>query len=59
MNRYGYIDKTGKEVIKPQYRASGDSSEGLAPVCVKDKVGFIDKKGKLVIKARFDPAWGG
>src|SRR5882724_3631450 len=40
----GYIDKTGKLVIQPQYEGSSASSfsEGLAAVEVGDKWGFID-----------------
>lgn len=52
---YGYIDKSGKEIIKPQYRDAGNFSEGAAAVSVKDKIGFIDTKGKFIIKPSFDP----
>lgn len=51
--KYGYIDRTGKEVIKPQYEIARYFSEGIAVVGKKikedgreiSKYGFIDKKG--------------
>jgi len=48
-NKFGYIDKTGTEVICAQFFDAHDFSEGLAAVAVKDKIsgkikyGFIDK----------------
>lgn len=57
---YGFIDKTGKVVIKPQF-GSGTShtfSEGLCKVFVRTDKGselaYIDKTGKVVIKPNFD-----
>jgi hypothetical protein len=50
---WGFIDKTGKEVIKPQFEGAGIFSEGLAGVQVKDKWGFIDKAGHVVIKPQY------
>jgi len=59
--KYGYIDKTGKMVIKPQFQWSIKFSEGLAGVRrlnpddgTYGKWGFIDKTGKLVIDYQFD-----
>lgn len=52
---YGYIDKSGKEVIPPQFRDAGNFSEGLAPVFIDGKIGFIDKTGKFAIKPKFEP----
>lgn len=52
--KYGYIDKTGKIVINPQFDdGAGSFSEGLASVEIGDKWGFIDKTGKYVINPRF------
>ena len=48
--KYGFIDKTGKEVIAPGYDgAENFSREGLAAVCREKKWGFIDKANKEVI----------
>ena len=47
--KYGFIDKTGKIVIKPQFDKAYPFHDGLALVIINNKHGFIDKKGKLVI----------
>jgi len=46
----GYIDSTGKEVIKPQFISAGEFKEGLAPADIGDKAGFIDRTGKMVFE---------
>jgi len=55
---YGFIDKTGKEVISPQYAGAADFSDGLARIRVHDgetkKWGFIDKTGKEVVSPKYD-----
>lgn len=55
--KYGYMDKTGRVVIPPQFDDSGHFSEGLAWVSVfkerKRLYGFIDKTGKVVIEPQF------
>lgn len=54
--KFGFIDKTGKVVIEPQYDYVEPFSEGMARVEVGDKWGFVDEKGKLVIAPQFDAA---
>ena len=51
---YGYIDKSGKVVIEPQFDEERAFSEGLAQVEKDGKWGFIDKSGKVVIEPQFD-----
>jgi hypothetical protein len=54
--KYGYMDKTGRVVIPPQFHASGHFSEGLAWIEVLRErwlYGFIDKTGKIVIEPQF------
>lgn len=59
LERYGYIDRTGKIVISPKYLASGNFAQGLAPVkFTNQKYGFIDRGGKTVIAAKYDLASG-
>ncbi|WP_462351775.1 WG repeat-containing protein [Capnocytophaga leadbetteri] len=52
--KYGFIDKTGKEVIPIKYDDAESPSEGLAKVKLNDKYGFIDKTGKEVIPIKYD-----
>lgn len=51
--RIGYIDNTGKVIIRPQFDEAWNFSEGLAPVRVDDKWGYIDETGKIVIAPQF------
>ena len=50
---YGYIDKTGEEVIRCQFEDANDFHEGLAAVKKDEKWGYIDKTGKEVIRHQF------
>lgn len=52
--KYGFINKTGKEVILCQYEDVSLFSEGLATANLGDKYGIIDTKGKVVIPFKFD-----
>jgi len=61
--KWGYIDKTGKIVIKPQFEYAYNFSEGLAVIgkgrktsysC--ERYGYIDENGEIVIETIFDYA---
>ena len=58
--KFGYIDKTGKVVIAPQFFVAQDFAEGLAAVRVEEtsdsKYGYIDRTGHMVIAPRFHQA---
>lgn len=54
----GYIDNTGKVIIKPIFDEAESFNEGLAPVRTGDDWGFIDTTGKIVIKPQFFEASG-
>src|SRR3954463_10837627 len=48
--KWGYINRTGEVVIKPQYDDAWDFSEGLAYVRAGMRRGLIDKTGQMVIE---------
>ena len=58
--KYGFIDRTGKIVIQPQFDWVGRFSEGLAMFGAGDKsaadatFGFIDTRGQIVIQPQYD-----
>lgn len=54
---WGYIDKTGKWVIRPSFEYAGSFSEGLANARVNKEYGYIDKTGKFIIKPQFRNAF--
>jgi hypothetical protein len=51
--KYGFIDKTGKEVIPLKYDSAYDFSGGLAVIELDEKRGFIDKTGKEVVPPKY------
>ena len=64
-NKWGFIDKKRKKVIRPRYVSVSPFSEGLAAVAVfaeqpgggvKTEWGYVDRKGKMVIPPRFETA---
>lgn len=55
--KYGFIDRSGKTVIDPQFDQALPFSEGMARVRVGTKWGYIDKKGALTITPQFDFAY--
>src|SRR5438445_12001692 len=54
--KYGYITKSGKIAINPQFDDVGRFAEGLAPVRMGRMWGYIDSQGKLAINPQFDVA---
>jgi len=49
----GYLDKTGKTVIEPQFDRCFAFAEGLAKIRIGELYGFIDKSGKTAIALQF------
>lgn len=47
--RYGFIDRTGQEVIPCQYAGVYDFDQGLALVKLENKQALIDKTGREII----------
>lgn len=52
--KWGFIDKTGKIIIKMQYENVSDFYNGFAAVKKNGKVGLINKAGKEVIPIIYD-----
>jgi hypothetical protein len=50
--KWGYIDRSGKLVIAPQFEAADFFYEGLAAVRV-NQGGFVDTAGKMTIPPKF------
>lgn len=55
-NKYGFIDKSGKIVIEPQFQGVYDFSDGLAKIYTGGEfdTAYIDETGKIVIEPKFD-----
>ncbi len=55
LGKYGFIDASGRVVVKPQFEEAYPSSEGLAAVGLgKEKSGFLDMTGKIVIPLKYN-----
>jgi len=54
--KWGYINKSGVEVIAFRYEAAGDFHNGRAYVKSKGKYGFIDKYGNVKISFMYKDA---
>lgn len=54
--KWGYIDKSGKQIVPCQYDWVGDFTGQFAPVEKDLMVGYVDKTGKTVIPFKFKDA---
>jgi len=52
--KWGYIDKTGMEVIPPKFDSANNFDNEWAKVGLNGKYGFIDKTGKEVIPLMYE-----
>ena len=55
--KYGFIDKTGKEIIPCKYNNANNFKEGLAAVNLNGKWGYIDKTGREICPCKYDWAY--
>ena len=51
---FGYIDRNGKVVIRPQFEEAAPFHENLAAVRIKGKWGFIETRGRTVVPPQFE-----
>ena len=54
--KWGYIDKNGNVIIKPQFPEAWRFSEGLAAVSINGLYGYINLDGEIVIDAIYEDA---
>lgn len=52
--QYGFIDSTGKEVVKPQYDSVQPFKEGIGIICTgkyhfDSKCGYVNTKGEIIV----------
>jgi hypothetical protein len=52
--KYGFIDKTGAEIIPLKYDHADNFSDGLARVELDGKYGFVNKTGVEIIPVKYD-----
>lgn len=52
--KWGYVDKTGKMIIKPSFTHADGFENGYAYVWQGNKKGMIDTTGKYIIEAKYD-----
>lgn len=55
-NRWGYIDKNGKNIIPCMFDSATYFNNGLALVTLNDKYGYINQLGHIVIPLQYDYA---
>ncbi len=53
---WGFIDKNGKTIIKPQFISADNFSEDLAAVRIGGRYGYIDTLGNIAIPPQYDLA---
>jgi len=51
--KWGYVDKSGRFAIAPQFSEARDFSEGLAAVLDGDSWGYINRSGTFVVGPRY------
>ena len=52
--KFGYIDKSGKFVIQPEYDTAYKFLKNIAIVEKNKKYGCINKKGELIVNIEYD-----
>ena len=55
-NKWGYIDKSGRVVVGPQFDEADGYVEGLARIKMERKYGYVDGSGQVAIKPQYSNA---
>jgi hypothetical protein len=55
-NKWGFINREGKVVIRPQFAAANDFFDGLAAVRIVNAWGYVRESGAIAIPAIYDSA---
>lgn len=53
-NKYGFIDRGGNVIIRPQFDWACLFSDGLAKMAIDEKCGFIDRNGNMLFEPWLD-----
>ncbi|MBX9695274.1 MAG: WG repeat-containing protein, partial [Cyanobacteria bacterium] len=56
---WGFINTSGRLVVKPKFEQVQDFHHDLAPARLSGKWGFVDKRGEWVIQPTYDYIWEG
>lgn len=56
--KWGFVDSTGKLIIKNTYDNAREFEDGLAAICKQGKWGYIDHTNTMVIQPQFRSAFG-
>jgi len=56
-NKFGFIDKTGKMVLEPQFEDAREFHDGLAGVKLAGKWGYINNAGKVDIPFEYNDSY--
>ncbi len=54
---WGFIDRTGKQVVPLKYDGVSDFSECLATIWINDKAGIINTSGQMIAQPQFNSIW--
>ncbi|MBE8721956.1 WG repeat-containing protein [Sphingobacterium pedocola] len=57
-DKWGFVDKNGREITPIKFQSVGDFRSGLARVKLNEKWGFIDKIGGNVVSPKYEFADG-
>lgn len=51
--KWGYVNKSGKTIIKAEFDGADPFSEGMAAIKMNGKWGYINEDGEIKIQPRF------